>query len=69
MEPARVRWLVAIPVLAFFAWAACTAPDAGCAGFAPLRFTAAELAALSSASLRQVTAHNAFGEKHCGWRP
>jgi hypothetical protein len=46
-----------------------TAARDNCAGWAPIRLTAADVNVLSDAGVQQIVAHNRFGAARCGWKP
>lgn len=59
------RWLA---VLALLVASGCaTGPATDCAGFKPIRPTAADVERMSDELVGQLLAHNEFGREHCGW--
>lgn len=59
-----------LTLAALLALVACTTPSGSfCEIARPMRPSAAEIAAMSDARVAEVLAHNAKGERLCGWRP
>lgn len=59
-----------IALCAFSALIGCASPKAGfCAVSSPMRPSAATIAAMSDAEVKDVLAHNRLGQKLCGWKP
>lgn len=60
--------LIALSVLALCGCQT-TVKGSFCQIESPIRISAAAIAALSDAEVRQILAHNRKGEKLCGWHP
>jgi hypothetical protein len=60
---------IAITALLVLFLAACQATSAdSCAGFKPIRPTAADVASISPRLVDQILSHNRVGANLCGWR-
>jgi hypothetical protein len=70
--PGRALLLWASVVWCLTGCIATQAPTPGmtnCAGWSPIRLTAADVDALSDGGVSQIVAHNRFGAARCGWKP
>jgi hypothetical protein len=64
-------WVAAGMLFALMVLTSCATPPppSPCVGWAPIRPEASDFDTMSDALVEQLLAHNAFGQKQCGWKP